>query len=78
VLVEMDGFEANEGPSSSSAATQTVPTLLEPPRLLRPRAAFEPPDHGAEPGCRRPREDPLPRPYAQGWPLAGLTVDPRR
>jgi cell division protease FtsH len=61
LLVEMDGFEANEGVIIIAATNR--PDVLD-PALLRP-GRFDRQIVGAEPGCRRSREDPA-RPHAQG------------
>ena len=61
LLVEMDGFESNEGVILIAATNR--------PDVLDPGAAaagpLRPPGRGAQPRHRRPREDPQ-GPYAQG------------
>ncbi len=61
MLVEMDGFESNEGVILIAATNR--PDVLD-PALLRP-GPVRPPSGRAEPGCRRAREDPA-RAHAQG------------
>ena len=66
LLVEMDGFESNEGVILIAATNR--PDVLDPgAAAARP---LRPPGRGAEPRRRRPREDPQ-GPYAQGAAGAG-------
>jgi cell division protease FtsH len=60
MLVEMDGFESNEGVIIIAATNR--PDVLDPPCCARP---LRPPGGGAEPRRDGPREDPA-RAHAQG------------
>ena len=71
MLVEMDGFEANEGVILIAATNRA--DVLD-PALLRP-GPVRPPGGGAEPGCGWAGEDPA-RAHAQG--PAGRATSIRR
>jgi cell division protease FtsH len=70
LLVEMDGFEANEGVILIAATNR--PDVLDPALLAS--GPFRPPDRGAQSRSRRPREDPAV--HMRKVPLAP-DVDPR-